>query len=119
MNGMIAFCGINCDGCKALIATKKDDMKMKREIVEEWGKEFGMQLKAEDVNCVGCLVADGPHMNYCSTCEIRKCGTEKKVDNCAYCVEYKCEKLAKFHEQAPMAKGRLEEIRGKAKKAHV
>jgi hypothetical protein len=116
MNSMTAFCGIDCGECKALIATKKNDMKMKREIAEEWGKEFGHQMKPEDINCVGCAVAVGPHINYCSICEIRKCGVEKKVENCAYCVEYKCEKLAKFHEQAPKAKGQLDGIRAKIKK---
>lgn len=61
--------------------------------------------------CVGCLGRDGPHIDYCNVCEIRKCGVEKGVENCARCIIYKCDKLAKFHEQAPKAKDKLEEIR--------
>jgi hypothetical protein len=33
-----------------------------------------------------------------------------------YCIEYRCEKLEKFHENAPKAKDRLEKIREKTKK---
>jgi hypothetical protein len=111
MSSMIAFCGIDCDECKALIATQKNDAKMKKAIAEEWSKEFQHQIKPEDINCVGCVVLHGPHINYCDVCEIRNCGTRKKVQNCAYCVDYKCEKLEKFHEHALEAKGRLEKIR--------
>lgn len=111
MEKMIAFCGINCSECKALIATQKDDDTMRREIAEDWSKEFGHEIKPEEINCDGCLIREGRHINYCDICEIRKCGIEKDAENCAYCVDYKCEKLEKFHEQAPKAKNRLEEIR--------
>ncbi len=116
MSSMIAFCGIDCSECKALIATQKNDAKMKKTIAEEWSKEFGHQIKPEDINCVGCLVPDGPHINYCNICEIRKCGAQKKIQNCAYCIEYTCVTLEKFHENAPKAKDRLEQIRKKTKK---
>jgi hypothetical protein len=108
---MIAFCGINCSECKALIATQKDDDTMRREIAEEWSKAFGHEIKPGEINCEGCLIRDGRHINYCNTCEIRKCGLEKNVENCAYCIDYKCDNLAKFHEQASKAKNGLEEIR--------
>ena len=116
MGSMAAFCGIDCGECKALIATRNNDAKMKKAIAEEWTKEFGHQIKPEDINCVGCLVLDGSHISYCSVCEIRNCGTRKKVQNCAYCVEYKCEKLTKFHENAPKAKEQLEQIHRQTKK---
>lgn len=115
MGKIIAFCGIDCSECKALIATRKNDNILRREIAEEWSKMFGHEIKPEEINCIGCLTVDGPHINYCSFCEIRKCGIEKGVKNCAYCIDYKCEKLAKFHEQAPEAKNRLEDIRNKSK----
>jgi hypothetical protein len=116
MSSMVAFCGIDCSECKALIATQKNDAKMKKAIAEEWSKQFGHQIKPEDINCAGCVVLDGPHINYCNICEIRNCATKKKVQNCAYCIEYACGKLAKFHENAPKAKDQLEQIRKKTKK---
>ncbi|UCG36373.1 MAG: DUF3795 domain-containing protein [Candidatus Bathyarchaeota archaeon] len=105
MNRMIAFCGINCSDCKALVATKENDDAKKTAIAEEW------KIKPEEVDCHGCIDRSGRHINYWSTCEIRKCGTEKEVENCAHCIDYACEKLGKFHERAPKAKETLEEIR--------
>jgi hypothetical protein len=108
---IIAFCGIDCSECKALIATQKNDNTMRKEIAQEWSKMFGHEIKPEEINCDGCLSREGRHIGYCNICEIRKCGIQKNVENCAYCIDYKCEKLAKFHEEAPNAKNRLEEIR--------
>jgi len=116
MSSLIAFCGIDCGECKALIATRKNDIELKKAIANEWSKEFGHKIEPKDINCVGCLVKDGPHINYCGVCEIRKCGTSKEVENCAFCIDYKCEKLTKFHEQAPKAKSQLEKISKKRKK---
>jgi len=115
MEMIIAFCGIDCAECKAFIATQENSDARRREVAEEWSKAFGHEIKPEEINCDGCLVRDGRHINYCSMCEIRKCGIEKGVENCAYCIDYNCEKLVKFHEQAPNAKTRLEEIRKQAR----
>jgi len=57
---------------------------------------------------------DGRHINHWNVCEIRKCGTDMGVKNCACCSGYKCEKIAAFLEQVPKAKKTLEEIREKA-----
>jgi hypothetical protein len=40
-----------------------------------------------------------------------KCGTEREVENCAFCSEYACEKLEKFYAHAPKAKKTLDGIR--------
>jgi len=116
MDKIIAFCGINCTDCDAFLATREDDDAGRRKVAVEWSKEFGHEIKPEEINCDGCLSIDGRHISYCGTCEIRKCGMEKGVENCAYCVDYKCEKLDKFHEQAPKAKERLEEVWQKVSK---
>ena len=111
MDKMIAFCGINCAGCPAYIATQKDDDQERKKISEMWSKQFNADIKPEDVNCDGCLVLDGRHIGYCSVCEIRKCGLERKLENCAFCGVYACEKLSKFIEMVPDAKSNLEEVR--------
>jgi len=110
MAEIIAFCGLNCGGCKAFEATQKNDNVLRNQVAEEWSKMFGREIEPEEINCVGCLTTSGPHIDYCSICEIRQCGIEKAVENCARCVDYKCEKLAKFHENAPKAKENLEKI---------
>jgi hypothetical protein len=111
MGKMVAFCGLVCTDCKAFIATQEDDDAKRRNVAEAWSKAFGKDIKPEEIDCDGCLTRNGRHIGYCDICEIRKCGMEKSVENCAYCVDYKCEKLAKFFEQAPEAEKTLEGIR--------
>jgi len=119
VSSLIAFCGIDCGECKAYIATKNNDAEMKKAIAEEWSKSFGHQMKPEDINCVSCLVTEGPHIGYCAVCEIRACGTQKKVENCAYCVEYACGKLDTIHSRSSVAKENLEKIHKQTKKRYV
>jgi hypothetical protein len=111
MEKMIAVCGLVCTKCPAFIATQKDDDDERRKVAEMWSKEFNVDLKPEDINCDGCLVDSENLFNYCKVCEIRKCGKERKVENCAYCDDYACDKLAEFFKMAPEAKTTLEELR--------
>ena len=109
MDKMIAFCGLACSGCPARLATQKDDDAKRKEVAEAWSKQYNATIKPEDINCDGCM--SQRLFFYCNICEIRKCGTEKRVENCAYCDEYACDKLTKFFAMAPAAKTALEEIR--------
>lgn len=113
MEKMVAYCGIVCSECPAYIAHKENNDELRKKTAEEWSKAFQSEVKPEDVNCVGCLATDGVQIPYCATCELRRCGLDKKVENCAYCDEYICEKLGKWFERTPEAKERLEEIRKK------
>jgi len=111
MARIIAFCGLDCSKCPAYIATKEDNDAKRKEVAKEWSKEFGAEIKPEDINCDGCTSESERHFSYCFECEIRKCAIEKKVKNCAYCDDYICERLNKFFEMALDAKQNLEEIR--------
>lgn len=107
---MIAFCGIICSDCQTYIATQEDNDGKKREIAKAWSTpEY--TLRPEDINCNGCMTKDGKLLSSAKdVCEIGKCGIQKQVKNCAYCPEYSCEKLVKFHEGGPKARATLEEI---------
>ena len=111
MDRMIAYCGIVCTECPGFEATQKNDDAKRKETAEAWSKQFNMPIKPEDINCDGCKSEGKRLFGYCNICEIRKCGKEKPVDNCAYCDEYACEKLTKFFVMAPHVKATLEEIR--------
>jgi hypothetical protein len=111
MEKMIGFCGINCAECPTFIATQKDDDEERKKVAETWSKEYGADLKLEDINCDGCQTRNGREFGHTKICEIRKCGLEKDVKNCAHCEEYQCEKLDKFFKEAPICKDLLEEIR--------
>ena len=110
---MIAFCGLVCHECGAFLATQNNDDEKRSEVAKLWSKQFNVHIKRADINCDGCH-SDGENIfGHCKVCEIRKCGKEKSVDNCAHCDEYSCEKLGLFFDMAPDAKKRLDEIKSK------
>jgi hypothetical protein len=111
MDKMIAICGLTCSDCPAFLATQKDDDEERKRVAEMWSKEYGADMKPEDINCDGCILTEGRHIAHCSTCEIRKCGLERGVENCGHCDDYACEKLGKFFEMAPAAKDTLDGVR--------
>ncbi len=111
MAKIIAYCGLSCTDCTAYIATQKNDDKLRKETAEDWSKKYNHPFKAEDINCVGCIPTTGKHVGQCFVCEVRKCGQEKSIKNCAYCSEYICDKLGRYFEMAPVMKDNLEEIR--------
>jgi hypothetical protein len=111
MKAMISYCGLSCHECPALLATKADDDEKRKECAAVWSKEYGRELDPSSINCNGCLTEGEPVFGHCNVCEIRACGKEKKVVNCAYCDDYVCEKLEKFFAIAPMCKENLDAIR--------
>ena len=111
MSTMVAYCGLICTECPAYLATQKDDDSARRKVAKEWSEMFKVDLKPESINCDGCLASTGTLFGYCADCEIRKCGVEKKVENCAHCGEYACERLTKWFQEVPAAKTTLEKIR--------
>jgi hypothetical protein len=110
MEKIIACCGLNCSGCPAFIATQKNDYGERVKVAKEWSEMYKIEFKQEDINCDGCLAVSGRQIPYCSTCEIRKCVSEKKFANCAYCNDYPCTKLSSI-DTVPEAKDNLERIK--------
>ena len=111
MNEMIAICGLECHQCGAFLATWDNDDKKRAEVAELWSREYGTELRAEDIHCEGCISTDGVLFNHCHVCEIRNCGWKKGVINCAYCEDYACRILVEFFSMVPEAKERLDSIR--------
>jgi hypothetical protein len=111
---MIAFCGIVCDDCRALIATQRNDIGLKKEVAKAWSTEKE-PLEPEDINCDGCLTTGKRLFKFCEVCRVRLCGREKGVENCAHCREFPCEKLTGFWKSfnTSEAKATLEGIRKK------
>jgi hypothetical protein len=96
MEKMTGYCGVECTKCVPFIARKKNDDELRSKYAEEQSKFFEMEIKAETINCDGCL-SEGEHLGYCSVCEIRTCCKEKKLENCAYCDDYVCKELEKVY----------------------
>ncbi|MFZ1986345.1 MAG: DUF3795 domain-containing protein [Desulfatitalea sp.] len=110
MPKMTAYCGLVCTNCPTYLATQANDDAARVKTVELYKKKFRLKLKPEDINCDGCLFVGGKLIGYCQQCEIRKCGIEKKVANCAMCDKKPCEKLIRFHEFSPDAKAGFDSL---------
>ena len=113
MSEMTSVCGLLCNECGAFIATSNNSDEKRVEVAELWSQQYNQNIKPEDINCDGCTSDSDRLFGHCTVCEIRKCGKEKAVANCAYCDEYACEKLEEFFKMAPDAGRRLNEIRSK------
>jgi hypothetical protein len=111
---IIAYCGLNCSGCPAYVATQSGDPAELERVAAEWREAFNMaDITAESVICDGCLAsaADGGRLSgYCATCAIRACAVERGVVNCAHCAGYPCDNLTGFWVHAPEAQATLEQI---------
>jgi hypothetical protein len=108
----LAMCGLDCAACPAFVAYKTNDQALRVKTAAEWSKAFKVELRPEDINCVGCLKTKGVLFDHCNKCDIRQCGLTRKVKNCALCSEFSsCEKINKFIAGAPPAKANLEEVR--------
>ncbi|WP_022664264.1 DUF3795 domain-containing protein [Desulfospira joergensenii] len=113
MEEMIAYCGLVCSSCPTFLATLNDDDKAREETAKFLAEKYGLNLKPEEINCDGCLSSGERLIGYCNTCEVRKCGMAKSVDNCSVCDDGPCEKLNQFHEFSPEAKASFEALAGK------
>ncbi len=111
MERMIAFCGITCSDCPALLATQKDDDSERKRVAEQWSKQYNTDMKPEDINCDGCVAVTGTRIAHWDECGIRKCCQERGFENCGHCEDYACEQLQGFFKMVPNAKAVLDEVR--------
>lgn len=111
MEKIISCCGIVCSDCPTYLATRANDDAERKRVAELWTKQYGRPFKPEDINCDSCQSRGTRVFAYTGVCEIRKCAHGKALKNCAYCDDYKCEKLSKLHEQAPQLKETLDQVR--------
>ena len=88
---MIAYCGLNCAKCPAYIATQADDDRMRADCAQFFNQKYKMNVKPESVNCDGCR--SDRTLYFCTTCNVRKCAREKKLDSCALCSDFICSKV--------------------------
>jgi hypothetical protein len=91
--------------------TQKNDDAGRKQVAEMLTKQYGEKSKPENINCDGCI-GDSPRIyEWCSLCEIRKCAREKRVESCARCSEYQCEKLLGYLSKSSKDKEIWDEIK--------
>jgi hypothetical protein len=103
------YCGIDCDACPALAATREGDEAALARIAAEWSKMYGAQIPPEAIPCAGCFARPpAPTGCHAHECPVRACAIKRGVDTCAECPDYACDQLAEFFGYAPEAKANLE-----------
>ena len=110
MEKKISYCGLVCSDCPAYIATQENDDQKRTETSVLWSKEFNADIPPEAINCDGCR-STGRLFQHCTECPIRLCAIERKVETCAHCKDFACEKLAFIFNAVPDAKAMLESIK--------
>jgi hypothetical protein len=71
---------------------------------------YRAEIKADQINCNGCK-SNGVKFFHCNHCDIRACGLEKGVENCAACEDCVCKTLSEFIKLAPEAGRALAQLR--------
>lgn len=113
MDKIIGYCGLNCAGCPAYLATQANDMEALERVAAEWRVAFNApEITAAGIVCDGCPASiSGRLAGYCGLCEIRACALARNVASCAFCADYGCARLEGFLAQAPEARATLEQLR--------
>jgi hypothetical protein len=112
MDEIIAYCGLVCSDCPAYVATQADDHAALEKVAAQWREEFNApDITVASVICDGCLDSDGRHCGHWYECDMRACGMERGVANCAHCPDYACDKVERFFGFVPDARARLDGIR--------
>ncbi len=108
MERMIAYCGLICTDCGAYIATRAKDQAAIERVAAEWRVAHNNpNITADGVPCDGCL-AEGIKCFHCTECDIRACGKQHSVTNCAHCAEFPCERIQQFMGWVPQAAATLQ-----------
>jgi hypothetical protein len=94
---LVGTCGGYCKGCTDYLVYINNNENMKRKLAEEFSKQFNMDIKPENIGCLGCH--GSIHKPWCASCYIRQWTKEKGLLTCAFCDEFPCEKLEKYCEK--------------------
>jgi hypothetical protein len=111
MDKIIAYCGLICSDCPAYVATQAGDQAALERVAAQWRQDYNApNITVESVICDGCLNV-GRKCSHCAECDIRACGVERGVANCAHCSDYACDKLTRFFGLVPQVQTVLDGIR--------
>jgi len=101
MEKMIAYCGLDCAQCDAFKATQNNDQALREKTALEWSKGFNFAFTPEMINCTACK-GSGEKIGNWSACEIRICASDKNLENCGACDEFKtCKNINDMIAQVP------------------
>ncbi len=114
---LLACCGLDCEICPVLVATRTHDHALKEKTALEWSSLYAAYLPkdaltVEDMHCGGCAAHDGALFIGCTACPMRTCCRQKGFSTCAECAEFDaCEMLNGFFSVNPVARETLKHMR--------
>ena len=88
----INYCGYTCTkDCQFLEASVKNDPELKKKVYETWKikERHNIDFDAEKIFCFGCKNSDKPAGIVMTSCTVRQCAIDKKLDSCIECKELK------------------------------
>ncbi len=91
MEPILTRCGYRCDLCLAYRPNIEKNPSNQQKLSDGWFKYFGFRIQPENILCDGCLAENARLID--QGCPVRPCVIEKRVENCAACDDYICEKL--------------------------
>ena len=90
MNPILSRCGFRCDLCLAYAPNISAHPENRQILSDGWFKYFGFRIDPAKIYCEGCL---SENTTLDSGCQVRPCVTLRKLENCATCEQFACEKL--------------------------
>ncbi len=91
MEPILTRCGYRCDLCLAYKPNVAANPANQQKLSDGWHTYFGLEIPPAEICCDGCMT-DNPQL-IDRGCPVRPCVIEKRLDNCAQCDEYVCDKL--------------------------
>ena len=102
----ITYCLLRFGLChgEARDATIHNDNALRTSVAQKWSALNHVEIRPEDINCVGCRV-DGIKTSYCDRlCPIRRCALQRGVPHCGACPDMsRCDTLRQLTDHAPQA----------------
>ncbi len=93
MKAIVAKCGFRCDRCPAYAPNirRRGDQ---RRVSALWARYFGFTVDPAKIRCDGCQSKQADAHLLDTDCPVRPCATRRKLENCAGCDKYLCDRLA-------------------------
>jgi hypothetical protein len=94
MDELMSACGVLCSGCGAYRAVSKGQA-YQQEVADAWRRIYGLDEKAANISCGGCLSPDDQVFHTSVRCTARRCCLDKGFKSCAECPDESCALLAR------------------------
>jgi hypothetical protein len=91
MEPKLSLCGFRCDLCLAYKPNIKAHPEYRQVLSDGWHTYFGFRLPPEEITCEGCSAESKETLD--RGCPVRPCVIERRLENCAACENYICDKL--------------------------